>query len=82
MKAKIQRGWIYLVANIIPQEVCNSGLQTIRAGLRHYDFTLWENVIKFREKLPEACRQEFAVMVKERVSGSSALLSRTVSADA
>lgn len=36
-----------------------------RALLSYNNFTLWENVIKFKDKLTKDCRQDFAVMTDE-----------------
>lgn len=33
--------------------------------LKLYDFTFWENIIKFKDKLPEDYGQEYTVMIDE-----------------
>lgn len=44
-----------------------------QALLHHCDFTLWENIMKFKDRLLEDSRQEFSVMVEE-----GKLVARTV----
>lgn len=39
--------------------------ENLQALLSCYDFTLWEKIIKFKNKLPDNCRQVFTVIVDE-----------------
>lgn len=51
-KVYLMRGW-------------QLGIACWLAILSRYNFTLWKNVMKFKDRVPDDSRQEFIVMVEE-----------------
>lgn len=68
-----QRGWTWLVVNFYLTGGLQLRFSNQRVFLSCYDFALWEEIIHFKDRLPEYSRQEFTLMLESKVVARIAL---------